>query len=47
MTAKKYNTREEALAAIRLSIAKKREWVARVEREWAEEGILPARRHNL
>ena len=37
MTAKKYNTREEALAAIRLSIAKKHEWAARVEREWAEE----------
>ena len=37
MTAKKYNNREEALAAIRLSIAKKHEWVARVEREWAEE----------
>ena len=36
MTAKKYNSREEALAAIRLSIAKKHEWLARVEREWAE-----------
>lgn len=36
MTAIKYKTREEAMAAIRLTIAKKREWMARVEREWAE-----------
>ena len=36
MTAIKYKSREEALAAVRLAIAKKREWVARVDREWAE-----------
>ena len=32
-------TREEAIAAVKLAIAKKREWVARVEREWAEEEV--------
>ena len=37
MTAIKYNTREEAIVAVKLAIAKKREWMARVEREWAEE----------
>ena len=35
----KYKSREEAIAAVKLSIAKKREWVARVEREWAEEEV--------
>jgi hypothetical protein len=39
MTAIKYNTREEAIAAVKLAIAKKREWMARVEREWAEEEV--------
>ena len=34
-----YKSREEAIAAVKLSIAKKREWVARVEREWAEEEV--------
>ena len=34
-----YNSREEAIAAVKLAIAKKREWVARVEREWAEEEV--------
>lgn len=40
MTAIKYNTREEAIAAVKFSIAKRREWMARVEREWAEEDDL-------
>ena len=35
----KYKSREEAIAAVKLSIAKKREWVALVEREWAEEEV--------
>ena len=39
MKAIKYNSREEAIAAVKLAIAKKREWVARVEREWAEEEV--------
>lgn len=39
MKAIKYKTREEAIAAVKLVIAKKREWVARVEREWAEEEV--------
>lgn len=43
MTAIKYKTREEATAAIRLTIAKKREWMARVEREWAEEDVVKSR----
>ena len=40
MTAVKYKNREEAVAAIKLAIAKKREWVARVDREWAEQDCL-------
>lgn len=36
MVAIKYKTRDEAIAAVRLAIAKKREWIARVDREWAE-----------
>lgn len=43
MTAIKYKTREGAMAAIRLTIAKKREWMARVEREWAEEDVVKSR----
>ena len=39
MKARKYNTREEAIAAVKLAIAKKREWMALVEREWAEENM--------
>ena len=34
-----YKSREEAIAAVKLAIAKKREWVARVERVWAEEEV--------
>lgn len=34
-----YKSREEAIVAVKLAIAKKREWVARVEREWAEEEV--------
>ena len=40
MTATKYKNKEAAVAAIRLAIAKKREWVARVEREWAEQDCV-------
>lgn len=43
MTAIKYKNREEAMAAIRLAIAKKREWMARVEREWAEQDVAKLR----
>lgn len=39
MNTKKYKSREEAMAALRLTIAKKREWMARVEREWAEDDV--------
>lgn len=42
MTARKYKTKEEAIAAIRLSIAKKNEYVAHVQRVWAEEHL-----HNI
>lgn len=35
----KYKTKEEAIAAIKLSIAKKNEYVARVQREWAEKNL--------
>lgn len=43
MNTKKYKSREEAMAALRLTIAKKREWMARVEREWAEDDVAKLR----
>ena len=39
MPAKKYKTKEEAIAAIKLSIAKKNEYVAHIQREWAEKNL--------
>lgn len=39
MKAKKYKTREEAVAAIKLAIAKKNEYVAHVQRVWAEQHL--------
>lgn len=39
MATRKYNTKEEALAAIKLSIAKKNEYVAHVQRVWAEQNL--------
>lgn len=42
MATRKYKTKEEALAAIKLSIAKKNEYVAHVQRVWAEQNL-----HNI
>lgn len=39
MAIRKYKTKEEALAAIKLSIAKKNEYVAYVLRVWAEQNL--------
>lgn len=43
MTAIKYRTPQEAMAAVKLSLARKKEWIARVEREWAEEDVMKIR----
>ena len=39
MAIRKYNTKEEALAAIKLAVAKKNEYVAHVQRVWAEQNL--------
>lgn len=38
----KYKSSKEAIAAVKLSIARKKEWMARVEREWAEQELKTA-----
>lgn len=42
MTAITYKSSQEAVAAVKLAIAKKKEWMARVEREWAEQDLINA-----
>ena len=34
-----YKSKEELIANIKLSIARKNEYVARVQREWAEQNV--------
>ena len=35
----KYNSKEELIANLKLTIAKKNEYVAKVQREWAEQNV--------
>ena len=35
----RYKTREELIANIQLTIAKKNEYIAHVQREWAEQNL--------
>lgn len=42
----KYNSKEELIANLKLTIAKKNEYVAKVQREWAEQNVQRLRTNN-